>query len=282
MQNNSYPLGIEQGAETARLVDQDTVLTRNMGALFPVPVDSNTEWSVLDLACGPGGWALEVVRAYPEMTVIGVDLSKTMLDYARALAQVKLLHNVEFTLMDVTAPLAYADAAFDFVNGRLLSSFMHQNTWQPALREWTPILAPYGVFCFTEPAWPRTNSSAFETYTNLTLRALWLSGQSPSPDEERAGITPLMAGFLRAADYQDIQQAEHVLDFSTGGDGHHAWYENCRIAFKLLQPFLLKMNVTNKEEIEALYEQALSDMLSGRFEGALTFLSVWGRKPGGR
>ncbi|HEV2653855.1 MAG TPA: class I SAM-dependent methyltransferase [Ktedonobacteraceae bacterium] len=282
MQNNSYPLGIEQGAETARLVDQDTVLTRNMGALFPVPVDSNTEWSVLDLGCGPGGWVLEVASAYPEMTVIGVDLSKTMLDYARALAQVKLLHNVEFTLMDVTAPLAYADATFDFVNGRLLSSFMRQTSWQPALREWTRILVPYGVFCFTEPAWPRTNSPAFETYTNLTLRALWLSGQSPTPDEERAGITPFMAGFLQSADYQDIQQAEHVLDFSTGGDGHQAWYENCKIAFKLLQPFLLKMNVTNKEEIEALYEQALSDMFSGRFEGVLTFLSAWGRKPGAR
>jgi hypothetical protein len=38
--------------------------------------------------------------------------------------------------------------------------------------------------------------------------------------------------------------------------------------------FLLKMNVRNKEEIEAHYEQALSDMFSGRFEGSLTFLSV--------
>ena len=77
-QDNSYPLGIDQGAETARLVDQDVVLTRNMGGLFPVPVDSATEWSVLDLACGPGSWALEVARAYPEMTITGVDLSKTM------------------------------------------------------------------------------------------------------------------------------------------------------------------------------------------------------------
>jgi ubiquinone/menaquinone biosynthesis C-methylase UbiE len=245
-------------------------------------VASATARSVLDLACGPGSWALEVARAYPEMTITGVDLSKTMIDYARALAQVKLLHNVDFAVMDVTVPLSFADASFDFVNGRLLSSFMRQGTWLPALREWARVLVAHGVFCFTEAAWPRTNSSAFETYTNLILRALWLSGQSPSPDEERAGVTPLMAGFLRATGYQDIQQAKHILDFSTGGDGHRAWYENCRIALKLLQPFLIKMNVTDSEEIDTLYEQALSDMLSGNFEGMLTFLSVWGRKLGGR
>ncbi len=31
---------------------------------------------VLDLACGPGGWAIDVARAYPNIDVMGVDISQ--------------------------------------------------------------------------------------------------------------------------------------------------------------------------------------------------------------
>ena len=50
---------------------------------------------MLDLACGPGGWACEVARLYPQIDVIGVDISEKMMRYARAHAQAQRLDNVE-------------------------------------------------------------------------------------------------------------------------------------------------------------------------------------------
>ena len=61
----TYFINPEEAAETSRLLMQDRVVTKEMGGVFPVDLDPSSIHLVLDLACGPGGWASEVARAYP-------------------------------------------------------------------------------------------------------------------------------------------------------------------------------------------------------------------------
>jgi tRNA G46 methylase TrmB len=79
---NTYVLDIESAVETARLTDQHGPITRAMGGLCPEIIDFSGIKNVLDIACGPGGWALDVALAHPEVEVIGIDLSDTMVRYA--------------------------------------------------------------------------------------------------------------------------------------------------------------------------------------------------------
>ena len=58
---NVYFNDPESGAEMARLIDQDRLITRCMGGLLP---ERSNDFSgihrVLDIGCGPGGWVLEL------------------------------------------------------------------------------------------------------------------------------------------------------------------------------------------------------------------------------
>lgn len=74
---NAYFMDSESAAEMGRLLDQDRLLTRGMGGLL---VERGNSFEgikdVLDVGCGPGGWAQEVAFAHPETEVIGIDLSQ--------------------------------------------------------------------------------------------------------------------------------------------------------------------------------------------------------------
>jgi tRNA G46 methylase TrmB len=66
---NTHPYFIEaeNAAEMARLMHQDRLLTKSMGGVFPEPLDTSRIHSVLDVACGPGGWILDVARTNPDI-----------------------------------------------------------------------------------------------------------------------------------------------------------------------------------------------------------------------
>src|SRR5437667_9447465 len=123
--NNMYFSDTESGAEMARLIDQDHLITQGMGGLLS---ERNNDFSgirrILDIGCGPGGWALEVAFAYPETEVVGIDASRTMIDYAQAQARAQQLDNACFQEMDATQPLEFADNSFDIVNARFLAPLL--------------------------------------------------------------------------------------------------------------------------------------------------------------
>lgn len=57
---NTYLFDSESAAEMARLVSQDLLVTKYMGGLLPENPDFSGIRRVLDVACGPGGWADDV------------------------------------------------------------------------------------------------------------------------------------------------------------------------------------------------------------------------------
>src|SRR6266436_4756999 len=97
----TYFINPEEAAETSRLLMQDRVVTKEMGGVFPAGLDLSPIHLVLDLACGPGGWASEVARNYSHMDVEGVDISEKMMRYAQAQARTQGLANASFQVMDV-------------------------------------------------------------------------------------------------------------------------------------------------------------------------------------
>ncbi len=70
---------------------------------------------VLDLACGPANQLAMVARLNSDVAFVGVDLSDTMLERARALADQQGLKNIELQRADITDLSRFADASFDAV-----------------------------------------------------------------------------------------------------------------------------------------------------------------------
>src|SRR5713226_9162939 len=113
-EESTYIIDPESAAEMARLMNQDRLITDGMGGLFPERQDNLTGiHDILDIACGPGGWVLSTAHAYPEINVVGTDISRTMIQYAKAQARAQGLDNAHFSVMDVLKPLEFPDSSFD-------------------------------------------------------------------------------------------------------------------------------------------------------------------------
>src|SRR5258708_13390899 len=147
---DAYIFDPESGTEMVRLTKQHRIVTKQMGGLFPQEVDLAAIQRVLDLACGPGGWVLDVAFAYPKIEVVGVDISQAMTSYARAQTQVQRLHNAAFNTMNILKPLEFDDDSFDFVNARMLAGVLSPKDWLGLIKLCKRILRPGGMLRLTE------------------------------------------------------------------------------------------------------------------------------------
>jgi SAM-dependent methyltransferase len=130
---------------------QSQLLTRCMGGVFPELGDELANMhSILDLACGRGGWVLDAAYAYPTVEVVGIDIDASLVQYARAHARVQGLENATFQHMDISRPLAFPDHSIDLINARFLFSVLSKNAWTPLVAECLRILRPGGVLRLTE------------------------------------------------------------------------------------------------------------------------------------
>jgi len=133
--------------ELARLTTQDHLITASMGGVLPEQPDPAVFRRVLDVGCGSGGWAIEAAKAYPAMSLIGIDISKSMIDYARAqAAAAQVTDRVEFHMMDALRVLEFPADFFDLVNLRFGFSFLRTWDWLKLLGELLRITRPGVLF----------------------------------------------------------------------------------------------------------------------------------------
>lgn len=276
---NTYVFDPESATEMARLIALDRAITSAMGGpLQGVPRLPRTS-KVLDVACGPGGWVLDVARKRPHFEVAGIDVSQAMLSYAHAQAHAQRIKNASFEAMDITEPLAFSDATFDFVNARLLVGVLHREAWQPFLQECQRILKPGGVLRLTEPInIGVTSSVAHEKIMALLYHHLWELGYGFSADGSNIGLGACLPSMLRTLGYQEVQLQGHALDFSAGTPTWTDIYEDQKAWAVQAETFFAESRVVTPEEITRLYQQMLLDMQGPEFCGMGYFISTLARK----
>jgi len=276
-----YFIDAKNSAETARLLYQDRFTTEQMGGVLREysPERMSALEYVLDLACGPGGWVVDLAYALQDTQVVGVDSNANNIAYAQSQARAQGLDNARFQVMDILKPLDFPDSSFDLINARLLFGFMPKRAWVPLLQECQRILRPGGIMRMTEISDGTSTSLACSQLNAKVSKALFLTGQSFSPDGQTLGIVPMLGRFLLDAGYINLGRMAAPVDASARMDAHWQFYQNFKVLNRLLKPFLLQMQVTTSEEFEQFYEQALEDIESDAF-CALNFIyTVWGEKP---
>jgi len=275
-----FEFDTESSETMAWLLNFDKVITKGMGGTLAEQADLTKIKRVLDIPCGPGGWALEVAREHPEMEVTGIDISESMIHFAKALATSRGYGNARFMVMDVKQPLAFADASFDLVNERTLYGVMGPGEWPQLLAECKRILRPGGILRLTELEAPVSTSPALNEFWYLHTRAFYKLGRSFSVDERHIGITPVLKRLLRDAGFQDVRHHGHVMDISAGTADFEGFFRNFVYVFELVKPFMLKIEgLTTEQEWKRLYQQMQAEMLASDFCGLWTYVTAWGEAP---
>ncbi len=276
----TYFFDAESTSEMVRLIEQDRTMTKAMGGplagLPPLPPAAQ----IVDLACGPGGWVLDVAYASPNIEIAGVDISRIMIDYANARAKSQDLTNASFGIMDITRPLDFPDHCFDLVNGRTLVGVLPQGAWQPFIAECNRILKPGGILRLAEPVdIGVTNSLATERILAGLIQTIWKLGYSFSVDGRTFGIAPVLPAFLREAGYQDVRTISFNIEFSAGTPAWIDFYHNYNISFQQSKPMILKTGSMTEEVFDQAYQQMLMDINKPDFRGLATLVSIIGTKP---
>lgn len=275
---SSYFIDAENAAEMARLSRQAKLQNEQLG-LLPENVALTQKSTILDIACGPGEWALEVAQKFPDKQITGVDISELMISYARYMAESRSLINAHFQVMDVRQPLTFADASFDLINARLITGFLTTAMWPVLLKECFRLLHPGGIMCSTETeSIGVTTSPALIHYKHLFVQAMRKAGQCFTLEGDQMGTTAVQTKLLADAGFQHIQHQAFSINYSAGIPGHKTIYENLKAFMKLLQPFIVRYGLTTQQEIGGIYERVLYEMQADDFCGVVFFQRVWGEK----
>jgi ubiquinone/menaquinone biosynthesis C-methylase UbiE len=279
--DNTYLIDAESATEMVRLANQDRLITEAMGGVFPERPGLVGITRILDIACGPGEWTLQVARAYSQqhVQVTGVDISRTMVDYARARVRSMELDNATFEVMDATKPLDFPDGSFDLVNARFIAAFLSTGAWPPFLQECVRLVRPGGIVRLTEPEWNTSNKPNLEQLNRLILLAMSRAGKTFTPNGSKLGITDMLPRFLGQAHLVDVQYLDHILVFDVGTPAYEPFTENIRVGYMLVKPFLLKMGVMTEQEFERTLQDTQIEMLAGDFQGSMPIRTAWGIKP---
>jgi ubiquinone/menaquinone biosynthesis C-methylase UbiE len=152
---------------------------------------------VLDVATGTGWAAMPAAPLVgPTGTVVGVDLSPEMLEYARQKVAAAGLTNVELREGDAER-LDFPDQSFDVV--LCASSLFHMPNMHAALREWWRVLKPGGHVGF----------SGFGPTFLQPLRDLWNTRL-----RQYGATLPPSPMTKRLADPQTCRQVLHEASFA--------------------------------------------------------------------
>jgi ubiquinone/menaquinone biosynthesis C-methylase UbiE len=276
--SNKYIVDTELSTEIARLIEQDKLLTQAMGGLLPEEPDLSSAEQILDLACGPGKWAIDLAFTYPGIEIMGVDLDATIINYADALAASRGLTNVTFEVMDIKKPLEFEDNTFDLINARSIVGLMDQASWPSLLTECKRILKPGGLVRITEGEAVITNSTALQQLNNFLTQTMHKQGRTFSVDGNSFGIAYILGTLLRTAGFEKLEKRPFILDASYGTELHYSSCKDAETLFPLLKPFFLKSGLVTEEEFDQLYQTMLIDTLGDDFTCITFGLTTWGRK----
>ncbi|GAC1502859.1 MAG: hypothetical protein NVS2B12_12940 [Ktedonobacteraceae bacterium] len=263
--------------ELNRLRIQDHTLTVSMGGVLPEQPDAALLRRALDVGCGSGTWVIDAAQAYPHLSLVGVDISGRMVEYARTQAIARgVSDRVEFRVMDALRMLEFPHNYFDLANARLSASFMRKWDWPKMLSELQRITRSGGVIRVTESdIVHQSTSPALTQLYEMFQCALERAGHLFEPST--TGITAHLAPLFKQHGVQQVQTKVYPLEYQAGTAQGQEYYENLRYLFHTIRPFLQKWGCLS-ESYDAVYQQALAEMQQDDFRSVWTLRTVWGHK----
>jgi ubiquinone/menaquinone biosynthesis C-methylase UbiE len=266
--------------EMVRL-DHQAQLVENATLLLP-PLLENSEFQrILDIGCGPGHWTLEMAFDRNDTMVVGIDISRIMVDYANARAHSRSLSNVSFEEQDfLKKDLPFPEQSFDLIHVQFAVGWVRREMWLLLLTRCFTLLQPGGWLVITEGEGIYTNSLALERLHEILSAALFQSVYGLSQSPRFVGIVARLGSLLAQTGFHAIHIDASVLDYS-----HYKHEENVqwRHSFQSLiveaSPFFLKSGMTTIEELAQLDTQISIDMFQDDFCGIVPLFTFSAQKP---
>jgi ubiquinone/menaquinone biosynthesis C-methylase UbiE len=250
--------------ELLRLVAQDQMMTASMNGVLAEQADPSRLRRVLDVACGTGGWLIQLAREYPYMQCEGIDISGKMLEYAREQATLHQVHErVQFHVMDALRMLEFPNNYFDLVNLRFGISFVRTWEWAKMLQEMRRVCKPEGIVRISDVTSISSTSPTLD-YIMLqiglpaAIRAGYAFGEAPDATPKN------LAHLLSEYRFQEIRQVDYPVEYHAGTPQHRLFVEDMRRMLRLAPAFWGKW-ASVPADYPTYYERALREIEQADF-----------------
>lgn len=255
--------------EVERLHIQDRMITTLVGTSLPAPDVKR----VLDVGCGTGGWIREVAKVYPEVTsLVGVDISAAMLEFARSQAQKQQVDDrVEYRVMDALRMLEFPDRSFDLVCQRYGMSFLRTWDWSKLLQEYRRVTQRFIQVTESELL-IESSSEAYSQWWGVTLKAFEAAGHIPSVDTSTGDW---LEALFEQHGLRNVKRQRHQITYSGGTPTGSAFVQDVQYAMRTLERFVDKWMPA--PEYRVLCERVRED-LEGNFQVTIPVNSIRGER----
>jgi SAM-dependent methyltransferase len=267
--------------EIARLVNKAYLLIQALGGLLPglKPESMQHITSILDVACGPGIWTLELARRQPKISVVGIDTSESMIEYARRLSQQQAMSNTAYlTIPSFAEPFPFAEASFDLMNMQFIATFLKKDDWPHLLSACWHLLRSGGLLRLTEFGVGQVNSPAHEELSQLFLHAMHLTDRSLLLSDQHSGLLDELEPLLYTANFHACLSVTHTVNYSYGAPLREEWKRDYLILSREAQPLIVQMGLATQRQVDALHQQQCYEMNMPTFQAILPMVTMWGKK----
>ena len=249
------------GSESAHIFLQHRAFTMALGGLIPPAISTDTIQNVLDVGCGVGRWAIDVIKAYPHMHVTGIDRSAAAIQGAQRSMQMSRMRQTKFQQMDVTQALTFENNTFDLVHMRAASPFIRPAAWPTVMAELTRVLRPGGWLTIIDYEQGPTSSDAFNTIATLVMQAVRASNASLAPATLSIGAAVRLYGFFLNAYLLDVNYTFHAVDFGpTNNSDAREFIEGILVVAANFKPLLSNLGLINPPNYVALIDRAREEL----------------------
>lgn len=264
--------------ELRRLTIQDELTTTLMGGPLSEQSEAASIRRVLDIGSGSGSWVLSAAKTYPEMSLIGIDISQRMVDYARQqTSDLQLTERVEFHVMNALLMLEFPDDYFDLVNLRFGIGYLRTWDWPKLLADILRVCRPGGIVRVTEcEVGGQSSSQAVTQLYSLLTTALFREGHLF--EQNPRGLIDHLVPLLTRHGYQNVQSRARMAEPQPGTPEAQAAAQDISGMCRVSRPFLEKWDCL-PADYDTFCQQVLAETQDPTFTTSSTLLTVWGHKP---
>ena len=260
--------------ELSRLTVQDQLITTSMGGPLSEQTNPANLKRVLDVGCGTGNWIITAAQMYPNMSLAGIDISLSMIQYARVrAAEQQLSERIEFRVMDALRMIEFPAGYFDLVNIRFGCSFLRKWDWPGIIGELSRVTRSGGIIRITETnGINKSNSPAHQQFFTMFTCALFRAGNVF--EETEMGVGSHLVPLLKQYGGGKVQSKDYALAYQAGTPEGRVYFEDVQHGSHTVRPFIQKWGCLS-QDYDAICQQALKDMQQSDFHVTWNITTAW-------
>lgn len=266
-------------SEVARLFFGNSYMMESLEDLLPPAIDLTQVHKVLDIGCGTGEWARRLAQANPQLHVIGIDTSRSLIQEAVDQAAKEGLRSVAFYQFDTAQSLEFASESFDVVHVHSLASFISTAMWSKILEEMIRLIRLGGWINIVDYEQGSTSSPAFNRLSVIGLAGVRALGGSVSPSSTTQGVAARLYGFLVDVGMIDVAYTVHAVDYGVNSHpGTRQFLDDLVRGMINFKPFIQQLGLIESELFDRLIEQARVELYAPDSCGYAYLISAIGHK----